>query len=89
MRNDAVPELMLNLTSSTETNIANFNIGTIESAETSGKVKDVSTGLNEDNDDGSFSKTDIVREGVHGNSCSTPKTSKKRAILESVTRKKI
>ena len=95
--------MLLNITLSTKTNIAKnsvdssismeleealVDVGTTKSAKTSGKVKDVSTGLNEDNDDGSFSKKDIVREGVHNSSCSTRKTSKKRAILGSVTRKK-
>ena len=99
---DAVPELLLNLTSSTETNIAKnsvgssiklelkealVDVGTTESAKMSGKVKHISTGPNENNDDGSFSKKDIVRE-EHSSSCSTPKTFKKRAILGSVIGKK-
>ena len=103
LRNDAVSELLLNLTSSTQTNInknsteslirvelkeALLDVGTTESPKTSGEGKDSSADLNEDNDDGSLSEKDIVREGIHNSSCSTPKTSKQRAILGSVTRKK-
>ena len=65
------------------------DVGTTESAKTSDKGKDFSTDLNEDNDDGSFSKKDIVQKGVHNSSCSTPKILKNERFLDQLPGRKI